>query len=232
MKNNTIALFLLVVSLFPACKKKEENNNMRFLVNNVSDVVINQYTDTTIFITPEIKYLSGDQEPVTLTISGLPDGVIAEHISANGYPTYAVRMPLKCYFKTEGSYPITLTAKGIKSGTQTLVFNLIVKAKTCPDYGGLLGEYKSTDCYSTGRVSVHPGSNTSEIIISTGLGEFYVPINCDNRSYTISSRVNSVIKGDLSGTITYTNNTITINWIFKNMVPGFVNETCTQILTK
>lgn len=232
MKNNTIALFLLVVSLFPACKKKEENNNMRFLVNNVSDVVINQYTDTTIFITPEIKYLSGDQEPVTLSLSSLPEGMTGEIITITGYPTYTAKFSLNCYFISEGSFPVTITASGAKSGTKTLTFNVIVKPRSCPQYSGLLGLYNSSGCNSGGARYVLTSSKPGEVIISTSIGLLPFVPNCDNRSYTIPSFRPTTIAASVTGSITHTQKKISIKWYIDYDTPSYKDDTCIETLTK
>lgn len=234
MKNNTIALILLVVSLFAACKKKEENNSMRFMVNNVSDVFINQYTDTTIFLMPEIEYLSGDQEPVTLSLSGLPDGVTAEQTSIIGYPTYAVRIPLYCYAKSEGSYPITLTAKGVKSGTQTLVFNLNIKGRSCPQYAGLVGYYTANVCGEHFRtIAVLPN------ILNVVVESFYNPTisfipDCSNNTHMINTFRRGTIKGEanISGKLTHTQRKIYIEWYLDYDNPNYNNDTCIETLTK
>lgn len=235
MKKNTLAVALMGITLLAACKKKDDNNKMSYSINNISDVVVTQFSDTTIQFAPELKFASGEQESITILLTGLPDGVTTKNISATGYPSFGALMPLDCYMKTEGSYPVTLTAKGLKSGTKTLTFNLIVKANKCQEDAGLVGVYSSNLCGEPNGSTYVYKSTSGKVRISGNYDDIIITPDCFNTTHSIEKITGVLPGGDeatVSGNLTHTDKKIIINWNIDYTDPTIADEVCTEILTK
>lgn len=98
---------------------------MEYLVHGVADVVVNQYQDTTFYFVPNVEYVSGPQESMTLAVSAAPDGVYPSPMSISGTPGFGGVISMHTIINTAGTYPVTITAT-TSTGSKTYSFNIIV----------------------------------------------------------------------------------------------------------
>jgi|GEM_PF-1554404 len=145
MKKNLLLLFLLSVSIFSCSKKSSSGPN--YQISGVQDVTLqnkgtatpSNYQMLSLAIAP--KNSTSDQETVTLTITGLPDGIVMNAITSSSTGTITSTTNGTVPFATvltfydtttlgapAGVYPITVTCDGSKSGNTNYKFNMTILA--------------------------------------------------------------------------------------------------------
>lgn len=135
-----LAIAAVTLLAIGSCKKNEYDNNpntnpntnpnaISYTVNGVSDVKVpsNGGKGT---LSLSIALVSGTQETVTLSLSGVPDKVNAEFSSASGTPAFTSTLTLTSNNAAQGTYPITLTGTSASNVKKTVNFNLIVEKPT------------------------------------------------------------------------------------------------------
>lgn len=109
-----------------------------YIVNGLTDLTIGAYRDSAQLILA-VNYISGTQEKVTFTISGLPKGVTAYFVpAASGIPSFSTTLKFNSTYSKEGTYPITLTGKSVSGIEKSYEINLTVSASTVPPCGSLI----------------------------------------------------------------------------------------------
>lgn len=258
-----LTLFALMVCLISlgACSKSDDNNQTanptnnnqpisstsNFTVNGVNDVTMT--ANDTKMMPLEIKHEEGDQEMVTLTVTGLPNKVSAKFSSDSGTPTFSSVLEITTNYAQGGSYPITITATTATGKTKVLSFTLKVEGQTnCRP--NIIGQYKSVEnCTGQQRTSVEiredPDNDNGIIIPGDYLyGQFlFAIIDCPNGSFTITKktynqRINStqyaVWEFTGSGTFDEANGTMTYTITTELTYPGqaTTTSTCTYTLNR
>jgi len=107
-----------------------------FTVNGVEDIHLSNGSTSAYGMALTITYTDSAQENVSLSISTLPPGIsIDTALPMAGIPTFSTQIVFQdtgLFGATPGTYPMTLTAVGSRSGTKTYTFNLKILA--APSY--------------------------------------------------------------------------------------------------
>lgn len=122
MKNLFYAL-LLAPLLFTSCKKSSDANE--FAINGVHDVNFTATGGNVLALS--IVQTSGAQQPVTLTVTGLPAGVTADIQPASGTPAFSSAITFSQGTAAAGTYPIHIVGTS-SSFTKSYDLNLVVPA--------------------------------------------------------------------------------------------------------
>lgn len=122
MKKILFAL-LLAPLFFTACKKDDPANE--FAINGIHDV--NFATAGSNVLALAIVQTSGAQQPVTLTVTGLPAGATADIQPASGTPAFSSAITFSQGTAAAGTYPIHIVGTS-SSFTKSYDLNLVVPA--------------------------------------------------------------------------------------------------------
>lgn len=124
-----ISILLVIIA---ACSKKEPsipaNNTFDYafkIIPDVADLTNQDATSQNI----DIQYITGTQENITLSLSGLPAGVTDSIVSAKGIPPYSATIYFKANSAALGKYPMTLTGVSESGITKTTTFNLNIVSR-------------------------------------------------------------------------------------------------------
>ncbi len=130
-------LIIIAATLLLGCTKTTNiTNNVPvltypgFTVQGLTDITISRVNDYAA-MAMSVVYHDSIQEKVTLEMSPMPDGIILDdNWTKSAYPTFSNQLN---FLDTNtlnpaipGTYPITLKATGLQSGTKTYTFNIIV----------------------------------------------------------------------------------------------------------
>lgn len=201
----SITLLLLVLVALSGCKKdKVEDNSMQYTINGLSDITY-KYTKQSIPV--EIKYTSGNQEPVKLSVTGMPTGLGYTLSSSAGTPTFGAVLELTTTgILAKGTYPLKFTSTTNSGKVKSIDFKIIVE-NSCAE--GLIGKYDD----------VQIPSSPQEYTVSTKADNpnrlyfyyedettpyFYGDIDCATGLITIPYQVTNSSGTYISGTGTYT----------------------------
>jgi hypothetical protein len=166
MKKFTIILvamtMLLAAFQISSCKKKEdEKAKIAFTINGASDQT---FYGGDLVLSIKTGYTSGTQEPVTLSISGLPAGISGSFSSPSGTPEFYSSLTLKKTGSlTAGKYTVIITGRS-NSGVERSASFILTVVDDCAN--GLEGNYSAT---YTGFSSVYnyvvvkPSSTTNTL---------------------------------------------------------------------
>jgi hypothetical protein len=122
MRFSYLIAVLFCCTLF-SCSKKDSPPKISFVVNNVQDVTLPFGSPA--YLALEIALSSGPQEPVALSLSGLPAGVIAGFSAASGTPTFSSVITFTGSSQVvAGNHNIKLTATSTSGVTKTYDFVL------------------------------------------------------------------------------------------------------------
>jgi len=134
MKKTCILISLAALTLV-GCTKNNTTNNITtplpaFTVNGIHDVSLENGGSGFVDLPITVTYGDSAQEPVTLAISALPAGInIDTTWITSGTPSFSTDLLIydtTAAGATIGTYPMTLTATGTKSGVKTYNFNIKV----------------------------------------------------------------------------------------------------------
>ena len=140
----TLLLALFTVILYAGCTKNYYTPVPRFIVENLVDFSINanmQFYVTTI----SIKHNQGEQEHVSLSVEGLPDGLSYRFVSdSSGIAPLTTNIYYQDSSAKIGTYKVNLVVEGSSSGTVRYPFTITVDPiPECTD--GLIGQYLCGD---------------------------------------------------------------------------------------
>ena len=139
----TISAFCILA--FAACKKPFVSNT-KFEVTGVQNMSLAENGGAAMAL--EVNQISGEAELVTLSVSGLPEGVSVGFNPATAMPGFRSTMQLKDDSSAGGTYNITLTARAAHGREQQYKFTLTTLDKTCAKK--LAGTYHCTYYRRTG----------------------------------------------------------------------------------
>jgi len=119
-------LFVFSFLLLAACNRKDDTPPFSYIIDNVQSVPLSIGGTNTLPL--EIKYVSGNQEPVNLAATGLPAGVTASFSAASATPTFSSVLTLTASTTAaEGTYPIKITSTSASTGTKSYDLELVIK---------------------------------------------------------------------------------------------------------
>lgn len=143
-----VSMLLIATAIFWGCSKNEYNNStntitpdpnaMKYTVNGITDQAI-ESTDSVI-IPLGIAYTSGDQEKLTLSVTGLPSNTTASFNVASGIPTFATVLTLSTQKAPAGTYNIKLVCTTAKDSVKTFDIKLTIK-ESDPCANAMVGKY-------------------------------------------------------------------------------------------
>ena len=234
-----ILLFLALCVISVSCYKSVPGA-LTYSVNiekdsTVHDIYMN--STGTYDLAMQVKYLAGyAEDPVTISLAGLPAGIKVATDTFTGVPTYTVHFILKDSNMAYGTYPVTLNAYTGTMGSRAYNFNIIVIPPDCglSLLGTLRGSNVCTSRNYTYTSTVTSGGN-NKIIVNNfgGYGtNVNVTVNLDCTKNTI--KIDSLNYGNntvLYGTGSFTATGMIINYIATSTNLGF-SEGCTVTYTK
>jgi len=208
MKKLFFALLLTPV-LFASCKKSDGPSN-EFIINGIHDV--NLGTAGGNILAVAVAQTSGTQEPVTITVTGLPAGLSADVQPASGTPAFGAAITFSRTANTAGgTYPIHIVGTSA-SYTKSYDLNIVV-----PQLNGFMADGKAYGGSMSHPTGGFPPYVYSDIVITStdnGSGYFDASISEDfpatdgTYTYKIGGRSNNSMNLNFSGnsSTTYFNN--------------------------
>jgi hypothetical protein len=238
MRKACILLALLSFSIF-SCKRNN-NDNIKlppgYVLNGVSDVTVER--DSMAMLSIDVSLQQGrPQEPVTITVGGLPAGVTATVTPASGTPEFNATVTFRASLAaTEGKYPITVNVQG-DAGTKTYSLNLnVTSISEC--VSKITGTYDAIDMCDTNTgtaytINVYPALNKANRIQLSGFFasspgmSVYATIDCNKQTLTVPTQIMQIYQ--VSGSGVYNKDSMTINY---TMMSSFDTVTCTTVLKR
>ena len=222
MKYFRIALCALVILATNSCSKKDSGTTtptqkMFFSVNNLSDIAVKQYVDTTVYVAPAVTFESGEQETMTLTPSNLPSGVTVTPASIGGTPSFSGIFTFHISSQTAGTSQIKIVATTASGTTKNYTFNINASANSnCG--AGVAGLYtvNTTANPTFSFPTAFPGSVTTTSVDNVvNIPTFYATVtahlNCANQTFTTDAISSPDINISV-GSGTYTGSTINLSY--------------------
>ncbi|HTN18265.1 MAG TPA: hypothetical protein VL092_11325 [Chitinophagaceae bacterium] len=202
-----IFLFLsLACFLIAGCSKSEKKSEtppvMDFTINGVSDL---NYKFEKAYLPLAFTLVSGPQEKVDLTLSGLPAGMKGTFAAASGTPTFATTLEFTHTGKVNaGSYPLKVMATTAAGKVKTVGMNLIV-VDDCgkPMAGAYTGEVyvdgKMAGTFSNASASIKADNPNRIYFNPNDVGDAIIlDLNCAEQTLAIAPN------GDYTYTGTFT----------------------------
>lgn len=238
MKKTYLLLALIVISVF-ACKKDNHDDFQLppgYIVNGVSDVTMER--DSMAMLMIDVSLEQGRlQEPVTITVGGLPTGVTAKVTPESGTPQFSATIMFRASDAAiEGKYPITINVKG-GAGTKTYNLNLnVTSISECVSH--ITGQYDALDMCDTNHgapytVNVFPVFNKANRIQISGFFSsspgmsIYANLDCNAKTLSVPAQIMQIY--EVSGSGKYNKDSMTINY---TIMSSFDTVTCTTVLKR
>lgn len=179
MKKGFLLFCALVTGLLFACNKSDKPS-MKFTVNGLSDITIGATNEYAMPIS--VNYTSGPQEKVSISVTGLPDGITAVTSPSDGIPSFTSTITFtSSIVAANGTYPAEVVVTTESGGKKTYDVNITLNREIfCNDF---------VEGYYTGTVIKNGGAAQpySTYLVSYGLdgtrlstGTVTMTINCDN----------------------------------------------------
>jgi|GEM_PF-6384402 len=173
---------LFIIAALGCSKKKDtittkptDTTKLVYTVNGLSDIIVPQYLDTTVYVVYNVKLESGIQAPVTVTPKNLPAGVTITPDSVSGTPTFAAQFTVHVLSLASGTFPIAIevvTAAGAKTNYS---FNLIVTPQAAFAYNVAIADVSNVFSSSAATVDVPvavtyvAGTKETVMLVADGL---------------------------------------------------------------
>lgn len=227
MRLLSIALLLGAAFAINGCSKgtvtptdPTPTQKMYFSVNNLVDVNVKQYIDTTFYVAPAVGFISGEQESVTITPTSLPAGVTVTPASISGTPSFGGLFTFHTHMATTGSFPVKMVVTTTSGTTKDFSFNVIaVPNSNCG--ASIAGNYTvqtvSSPVFSASaeaapiNADVTTTATDNVVIIPTVYAGLTAHLNCSAGTLTFDGY--HTMDFDISaGTGTYTDHKIILNY--------------------
>lgn len=221
-------LFALVFIALCSCKKADSggvgNDSYNYIINGVADITIP--ANSTSNLNLEVKYSSGTQETVNLSVTGLPTGVTATITPASGIPTYTSVITFAVPSGVAaGTYPIKINGTSKSGIVKEYACNLKVTAVAdCAGYlaGTFTGDQQCSSSGSTYSYKITKDTGINRVLIANTNGfisSMYAIVDCSNNTLTIPSQTihYAGIDHTISGSGTFTSN-------YNNIVVEFIED--------
>ncbi len=129
MKNSY--LLLAVLLLFLSCKKNNDKNTpadtFTYSVSGIHNLTIVQGNKDSLQL--QVASTGGSPENLSVSVSGLPSGVLAAYSNTTGTPDFSTTITFVTNAQTAaGTYPLKLLLRGAKTGDKTYDINLTISA--------------------------------------------------------------------------------------------------------
>jgi hypothetical protein len=222
-KLSTLLLFAVSVLAF-SCNKGNETQTQPYAIDGVDDIYVRQGEADSWNLA--IRSIGPVYEDVTLSITGLPQGLTATMSNSHGQPTFYSTVVFNNMSALPGSYPCVLTASSAEAGKSTYDFTIKIDA---PIVCGLIQDFDATSAcdspYILNITTVNPpiedSINTVNIFnISNSGATFQAQVDCSNNTISVPAQ-SGTFNGDfisITGSGTFDGNnvitlvyTITIN---------------------
>jgi hypothetical protein len=179
MKRTTLlSMMLMVTAIFFGCRKNEyktpdptpkppagsviDSNAMKYTVNGITDRLM-EWTDS-VTIPLNIAYISGNQEKLNLTVTGLPQNTTATFDLPSGIPTFASMLTLRTKSAPGGVYNLKLVSTTETDSVKAFGIKLTIKQEPIACSDSLIGKYNNVQSFPANS-SVQTGET---IATSTG----------------------------------------------------------------
>lgn len=228
---NSAVLFACTTLAF-SCKKDKKEDEFSYTVNNVSQVTIDQ--NGTKAAAYAVQLISGTQQKVNLSISGLPTGITASLDPSTGiapYNTIATFVANSTVAK--GTYNFLVTATTDGQAAKTFNSTIVVTSACGSSFFGSMNSKETctigTDDYTS---VISPATGIpNRINIDNFYNDnvrVYADFNCTTNTVIIPSQIVMGFTISGSGTIVSDNQ---FNLTF-TLTDGTISNTCTTIYTK
>lgn len=201
----------LLISTAISCKKKT-TTPFTYTVSGLTDLSV--YVGDSVTLPLQVSTLTGDAENVTLSVAGLPANVRGTITPASGKPNFNAQLKISADAgSTDGTNVITVNAFSSSTGTKPYNINLTVSECS----GDVIGLYNGTDVsgnssYQYQNMTVLAGSQPNHIKIQGWFDD--IQLHCSSHTLTATPQAGNGYT--LTGSGTFTSNTITINYILAN----------------
>ncbi|MBL7710988.1 MAG: hypothetical protein JNL13_00920 [Chitinophagaceae bacterium] len=187
-------LLNLACLILSGCSKSEKETStppaMDFTINGVSDL---SYKYEKAYLPLAFTLVSGPQEKIDLTLSGLPAGMKGTFAATSGTPTFATTLEFTHSGKVNaGSYPLQVVATTAAGKVKTVGMNLIV-VDDCgkPMVGAYTGEAyvdgKLVGTFSNASASIKTDKPNRIYLTPDDSGDpIVLDLNCAEQTLTIA----------------------------------------------
>jgi hypothetical protein len=138
---------IVVILAFSACKTKPDTNNVTpnndtpgnnpeqtdssYIVSGLTDINIGLYRDSAIMIIG-VQHISGQQQKVSFSVSGMPDGITATLTPESGIPPFATTARFLSSYAKAGTYPIKFTGVSESGKENSYTIDMKVSGSALP----------------------------------------------------------------------------------------------------
>ena len=106
--SKTCLFVTMIVALFNSCKKEDAKNAMDFKITGIANTTI--IRNQTLDVNLKVLFLGGNKEEVTLSVQGMPNGVIINFNPVKGEPDFSLTETIHADASSDsGVFPITIT---------------------------------------------------------------------------------------------------------------------------
>jgi uncharacterized membrane protein len=152
-------LIALAALLFSSCKKQNSGPEFSYIINNVHDLTVTAGSSVPLPLDVELQ--AGTQEPVALSVTGLPSGVTASFSAASGTPSFETVVTFNAAANAApGDYPLKITGASASSEVKSYDFVLHVEKSNYWSLGSNIYLASSIVTTSSGGVSLMQASTT------------------------------------------------------------------------
>lgn len=201
----TIALLSLLILAMLGCKKDSKTDNaMQYSINGISDVTFKSAKQS---IAISITHVSGPQEAVNLSVTGMPTGISYTLSTTSGTPSFSTIFEIsRTSNVTKGIYPIKFTSTTAAGVAKSVDFKLIVES-SCAE--ALEGKYDDmSDPSNPYEYTVSTKSDNPNRLYFYQKGsltpDYYADVDCTTGVITIPNQpINGSTLQSVSGTGTF-----------------------------
>lgn len=152
--------FAIAPLLFASCAKKKITPIPPEVKTVYLDTSKTAATDTSLIITGmkelrtvnwasftlplQVTRTKGEQQLISMSISGLPENTEHEWSSPTGYPNFSTNLKLEMNFVKSGTYPVTVAATTASGKSKNYNVNLVVDTMTTKECNAFYNAYAST----------------------------------------------------------------------------------------
>jgi|GEM_PF-5812930 hypothetical protein len=252
-------LFPIVAMLITiaACKKKDppavlpsiadttDSNAMTYIVGGLSDMSISWEDEKQMPLA--ITYTAGDQEQLSLSVEGAPEGVTVSFDVVKGLPPFVSILMIKTNVSKDGVYPLNLICETSKGKKKSFPFTLTIATTDCRDYipknvscinecmnktttNVIKKDAVNGDLILIYKIEVTKGGWNAEFI------DVPARVNCNNKTFTIEegeylNAAGSLDYYYLQGSGSFTNDKVNLEVVFRPM-STLETSTCNYTMTK
>jgi hypothetical protein len=187
MKKLSLILVAILVGLASCNKSDKTSSTANFNITGLKDVDLTNTSNASFTLPISIVPAGGAADTVSLTFSGLPDGVGVDYSPATGITPFTSSLKFTYdYSGTGGTYPVTITGVG-HSGEKSYTVNVTLGDYRGWRFGGIQYDRKGVAKYQGGPLnysSIIVDGGGARLTINFGQGK---KLPTATRTYKISS---------------------------------------------